>query len=88
MADTSRLHRPRYPMPDDVRTALSDEGVLKAYDERPAYQQNDYIGWIEKAKQPATRQKRIDQMVDELREGGVYMGMAHKPSTKTPHARR
>jgi hypothetical protein len=29
--------------------------------------------WIGRAKQAATRQQRLDQMLDELREGGVYI---------------
>lgn len=43
---------------------------------RPAYQQNDYIGWIIRAKQPSTQQKRLAQMLDELVRGDVYMKMA------------
>ena len=74
--------RPTYEMPDDVAEALRDAGVADDYAARPHYQRNDYIGWIERAKQPATRGKRIRQMLDELRGGGVYMGMAHAPSRK------
>ena len=74
--------RPRQPMPDDVEAALRDGGVLDAYGERPAYQRNDYLGWIGRAQQDGTRDKRVRQMVDELREGGVYMGMPHAPSRK------
>lgn len=48
---------------------------MAAYRKRPAYQQNDYIGWITRAKQPATRQKRLAQMFDELARGDVYMKM-------------
>jgi len=29
-----------------------------------------------------TRRKRIEQMLDELDAGGVYMGMDHPPSRK------
>jgi uncharacterized protein with von Willebrand factor type A (vWA) domain len=29
-----------------------------------------------------TKQKRLDQMLDELRRGGVYMKMNHPPSKK------
>ena len=75
--------RPRQPMPDDVGAALRDGGVLDAYRERPAYQRNDYLGWIGRAQQDETREKRVRQMVDELREGGVYMGMAHATSRRT-----
>lgn len=76
MPDTpSRLKRPVYPMPDFVRAALEERGLLAAYRQRPPYQQNDYIGWITRAKLPATQQKRLLQMLDELERGGVYMKM-------------
>ena len=35
----------------------------------------DYLGWIARAKLPATREKRLAQMLDELKDGGVYMNM-------------
>jgi uncharacterized protein YdeI (YjbR/CyaY-like superfamily) len=73
--DTSRLKRDVHPLPQDVRDALTEAKVMDAYRSRPAYQQNDYVGWITRAKLPATRQKRLDQMLDELRSGGVYMHM-------------
>lgn len=74
--------RPRHPMPADVKAALEKRRLMKAYRERPAYQQNDYIGWISGASREETRQKRLDQMLAELAKGGVYMNMAHKPSAK------
>ena len=73
--DTSRMKREIYPMPDDIRGVLLARGLTERYDARPAYQQNDYIGWISRAKRPETRQKRINQMLDELEGGGVYMKM-------------
>lgn len=69
-------------MADDVRRALDDAGVMADYDDRPHYQRNDYLGWIERAKRPETRRKRINQMLEELRLGGVYMKMDHPPSRK------
>ena len=36
-------------------------------------------GWITRAKLPDTRSKRLDQMLDELERGGVYMNMEWKP---------
>lgn len=74
--------RPIHPMPDDVRATLRAGGVTADYDARPRYQRNDYLGWIARARQEETRQKRIDQMVAELKAGGVYMGMTHAPSAK------
>jgi Bacteriocin-protection, YdeI or OmpD-Associated len=49
----------------------------REYLQRPAYQQNDYIGWITRVKLPATRQKRLEQMLDELFRRDVYMKMAY-----------
>lgn len=69
------LKRALNPMPDDIRTALTERGLTVAYDGRPDYQKNDYLGWIARAKRPDTRQKRLDQMLDELQRGGVYMNM-------------
>src|SRR5215471_14069803 len=74
----ARLKRPRHPMPDFVRTALEARNLMGAYLQRPAYQQNDYIGWITRAKLSATRQKRLEQMLDELFRGDAYMKMTYR----------
>ena len=78
----SRLKRPKNKMPDDIRDALEKNNLMKEYQIRPAYQQNDYIGWIVRAKQAATRQKRLEQMLHELEIGGIYMNMEHPASSK------
>ena len=75
--DFSRLTRPHYPLPSFVKDALLSRGLLDAYHSRPAYQQNDYIGWITRAKQKETREKRLNQMLEELEAGDRYMGMAY-----------
>ncbi|MHA6297676.1 YdeI/OmpD-associated family protein [Devosia sp. CAU 1758] len=70
-----KLFRPLQPMPDFVRTALEARDLTARYEARPAYQRNDYLMWINNAKQEATKQKRLTQMLDELEAGGVYMKM-------------
>ena len=82
-ADFSNLQRPRHPMPDFVRQALEERGLMHDYEDRPPYQQNDYIGWITRAKRQKTREKRLQQMLDELEIGGVYMNMPHPPSRRS-----
>ena len=67
--------RPRYSMPDFFRDAINARGLMDAYLARPDYQRNDYIGWINRAKLESTKQKRLNQMLDELERGGVYMRM-------------
>jgi uncharacterized protein YdeI (YjbR/CyaY-like superfamily) len=73
--DTSRMKREIYQMPQDVERALRERGLTQAYNARPAYQQNDYVGWINQAKRSETRLKRLSQMLDELETGGIYMNM-------------
>jgi uncharacterized protein YdeI (YjbR/CyaY-like superfamily) len=75
----SPLTRVVNAMPDYIREALEARGLLAAYHTRPDYQQNDYLGWIGRAKRPQTAQKRLDQMLDELERGGVYMRMKWRP---------
>jgi uncharacterized protein YdeI (YjbR/CyaY-like superfamily) len=75
----SPLERPRHEMPDFIREALSARGLMEAYLARPPYQRNDYIGWITRAKLQATKQKRLDQMLDELEHGGMYMKIKWRP---------
>lgn len=76
--DFSRLSREIYPMQDFVRDALSEAGLLATYRQRPAYQQNDYLGWISRAKKRETKLKRLNQMLYELQRGDVYMNMRWK----------
>jgi len=76
------MNRERYTMPDYIKIALDENCVMKEYSERPPYQQNDYIGWIERAKREETKQKRLKQMIDELKSGGIYMKMKHPASSK------
>lgn len=74
--------RPIQPIPPDVIAALEERNLGADYRARPFYQRNDYLGWIGRAKRPETRRRRIEQMLDELERGGVYMGMSHRPSQK------
>jgi hypothetical protein len=69
--------RPRHEMPDFFRDAGNTRGLMDAYLARPPYQQNDYIGSLRvtRAKLEPTKQKRLNQMLDELEHGGIYMKM-------------
>ena len=80
--DKSKLTRSIEPMPEFVQSALERECLRGDYDARPAYQQNDYLLWINSAKREETKDKRLRQMLDELRAGGVYMKMSHPTSEK------
>ena len=69
-------------MPEDVREALEARNLRADYDARPWYQRNDYLAWIARAQRADTRARRLQQMLDELEQGGVYMRMTHVPSRK------
>jgi len=76
------LKRPRATMTAEIRRELDAAGLTEVFKERPPYQRNDYLHWIERSVRAATKRKRIDQMLEELKAGGVYMGMAHRPSKR------
>ncbi|MCL2323211.1 MAG: YdeI/OmpD-associated family protein [Oscillospiraceae bacterium] len=71
------MKRQIYDIPDFVSTALDKSGLWERYRARPTYQRNDYIGWITRGKHEETRQKRLNQMLDELQSGDAYMGMSY-----------
>lgn len=73
--------RPRHKMPDFIRDALNERGLMDAYQSRPPYQRNDYIGWITRARLEATKQKRLKQMLEELEGGKLYMNMKWRPKS-------
>jgi uncharacterized protein YdeI (YjbR/CyaY-like superfamily) len=76
------LRRKLYEMPPYIKQALEENAVRADYDHRPPYQRNDYIAWIDRAVRPDIRAKRLNQMIDELKKGGVYMRMDHPASKK------
>jgi len=80
--DFTKLSRPIHPMPDMIREALEEHRLMVEYFDRPAYQQNDCVGWITRAKRTVTQAKRLNQMLDELCCGDVYMKMAWRPRTR------
>ncbi|MCK5031975.1 MAG: YdeI/OmpD-associated family protein [Calditrichia bacterium] len=69
-------------MPEDVLSALENKGLLDKYYVRPPFQRNDYISWITRAKHEETRQKSLQQMIDEIKDGGLYMKMKYNPKRK------
>lgn len=75
--ETSKMTRKVYDIPDYIAAALDESGLWECYRARPPYQRNDYIGWITRGKREDTRQKRLNQMLDELRNGDAYMGMEY-----------
>jgi uncharacterized protein YdeI (YjbR/CyaY-like superfamily) len=76
---SNTLTRSLNPVPRNLKQNLETKGLWAAYLARPPYQRNDYIGWISSAKLEPARQKRTQQMFDELRQGDRYMKMKWNP---------
>jgi hypothetical protein len=66
-------------MPGNVRGALAKRDLLDAFRARPDYQRNDYLKWIASAAGNAAKQQRLDQMLDELQDGGKFRGEPWTP---------
>lgn len=64
-------------MPNFITDALNQCNLWERYNARPPYQQEDYIGWITGEKQEKIQQKRLYQMLEELKVGNAYMGMVY-----------
>lgn len=82
------LTRPIQPMPAEVHKALVQKKLMAAYEARPAYQRNDYLGWIARAKLPETKAKRLAIMLDELKRGSGYMKLPWAPRRRAGSAAR
>ena len=65
-------------LPTKIKNILVKENLFEAYEKRPFYQRNDYLHWITSAKRKDTTNKRIVQMIEELRDGNTYMKMEYK----------
>lgn len=57
-------------LPPDLREALvADDPVLAAWRDITPLARNEFICWVEDAKQQATRERRIRRTAEELEEG-------------------
>ena len=78
----SNLRRELNPMEDFIKDRLVKDEVLDKYNERPAYQRSQYIDWITSAKREATKEKRLNQMIDELKAGDSFKGEKYNAKKK------
>lgn len=59
-----------HDLPDDLRSALlGDDTALAAWQDITSLARNEFICWVEDAKQEQTRVRRIRRTREELREG-------------------
>ncbi|MFB7876188.1 YdeI/OmpD-associated family protein [Nocardia sp. NPDC056064] len=75
-----------HELPADLRAALSGNAVaLAAWRDITPLARNEFICWVEDAKQAATRERRIRRTQEELEEGMrrpcCWPGCAHRERT-------
>ena len=59
-----------HELPEDLREALvADAEVLAAWEDITPLARNEFICWVEDAKQLKTRERRIRRTREELEEG-------------------
>jgi hypothetical protein len=75
-----------HKLPTDLRQALTDNSAaLDAWKDITPLARNEFICWVEDAKQDATRQRRIRRTQEELEEGQrrpcCWPGCRHRERT-------
>lgn len=76
-----------HEMPTDLASALSaSKGAIDLWESLTPIARNEFICWVEDAKQAATRAKRIGRTVEELHEGKrrpcCWPGCIHRTDKK------
>ena len=73
-----------HKMPTDLRKALvADTKVLALWEDITALARNEFICWVENAKQIETRKRRIqrtcEELLEEKRRPCCWVGCIHRP---------
>lgn len=76
-----------HEMPDDLAVALTTNKEIKGlWESLTPIGRNEFICWVEDAKQQKTREKRIQRAVEELYEGQkrpcCWAGCIHRTDKK------
>lgn len=75
-----------HDMPADLAEALTETGLIDTWEALSAISRNEFICWVEDAKQEKTRVKRIVRATEELLEGKkrpcCWVGCIHRTDKK------
>lgn len=75
-----------HDLPADLANALVEKEVIALWEGLSAIGRNEFICWIEDAKQEKTREKRIVRATEELIEGKkrpcCWVGCIHRTDKK------
>ena len=75
-----------HALPDDLASALAGNAAAReAWQDITPLARNEFICWVEDAKKPVTRERRIRRTQEELEEGMrrpcCWPGCAHRERT-------
>lgn len=89
------MDTPEQKVPTDIRKALADKpAVMATWKDLTPIARRDFISWIESAKQPETRKRRVDSLPSRLTSGkrrpccyaiipmSLYKALAGTPKAK------
>jgi Bacteriocin-protection, YdeI or OmpD-Associated len=88
MTRTQFPNKAPQPVPGNVKGALAKRKLTEVFQDRPDYQQAEYLKWIALANGPAAKQARLDQMLEELEKGGLFKGEPWTPPAKSEPAKK
>ena len=76
-----------HKLPEDlVRSLTKTEQITKLWEDLTAIGRNEFICWVENAKQDKTRARRIERTVEELLDGQkrpcCWVGCIHRTDKK------
>lgn len=75
-----------HEIPTDLAVALIEENLTNAWEALSVIGRNEFICWIEDAKQEKTRVKRIGRATEEILEGKkrpcCWVGCIHRTDKK------
>ena len=72
-----------HSVPEDLRKTLAiDRAALELWEDITPLARNEWICWVEDAKKPETRRRRIERVGTELKEGKrrpcCWAGCSHR----------
>lgn len=75
-----------HELPDDLARALTEKDIIGTWEALSPIGRNEFICWVEDAKQEKTREKRIFRTIEELVEGKkrpcCWVGCIHRTDKK------
>lgn len=75
-----------HELPVDLATALTEKDVIGAWEALSPIGRNEFICWVDDAKQAKTREKRIFRTIEDLVEGKTrpccWVGCIHRTDKK------